>query len=397
LPSVSRGASSRRQSARDAAWEMDSAAAAHPGPGIQIIQATPKSSPCPSERTTHGNGGSSSSNIKMLDRFKRKRYDDNSIDSITEYPDDCNHQYRSSVSKQSDNNNVGYSNSNTHQNNKALVSSDNVNVESINEQQQQPLQQPQVIRRAPLASLSSFKMSSADCVDSENINGSVFDDDSCAEDTDDDLEQFSTDSDVISLTSPPASNQHVRGEGRKKAAVVVASATSADHANDESVVVVVVDDDEEEERTPSRSPATVTCAASNRNVDDGDVKNNKLQTTNSVGLSPSESIERQRSNDTIRPASYSGCSSSNASIKKTNSSECVTINVVELKQKTNNDENEKSSLKPSTPSSSVILEMPVLAKQNELNNPGETTTPTTLNPDPSVPCQARKWSKETLF
>jgi hypothetical protein len=317
LSSYSRGSS--RRASRDM-FDIDGY------PGIHIIEATPKTSPCPSERQSiyAAGNGSVKDHIKMLDRFKRKRHDDNSIDSITEYPDENNHQYRSEHKELSENV-VVHSNSNNTPQSKTLVSSDNIS------------HQP-VIRRAPLASLSSFKMSSIECQDSD-ANGSVFDE-SCADTDDDvDMEQFSTDSDEISLQSPPATNQHLPPVNGKHASSL-----------DKNCDVVIVA------------------------IDKNDGKDGFLE--------PCMNIERQRSNDklstTTRPAS-SGCISSNASDKKSNSSECVTINV-DYKN-----ENEKTSLKPSAPSS-VILEMPALAKDENEAASGE-----------GNPGNARKWSKETLF
>lgn len=305
-------------------WEMESGY-----PGIQIIEPTPKSSPCPSERQTHWN---SKDHIKMLDRFKRKRSDDNSIDSITEYPDENNHKYRSDHEASE---NVVNSNSNTPQN-KAVVSSDSIS------------HQP-VIRRAPLASLSSFKMSSIECQDSD-ANNSVFDE-SCA-DTDDDMEQFSTDSDEISLQSPPPSTQHLP--------MIEVNGRNDSCFSKESEVV---------------------CPNLNK-------VSNSIRVHSSGELSkPCENNERQRSNDKLspRPASCSGCISS--SDKKSTSSECVTINVVDYK----NENEEKSPLKPSAPSS-VILEMPVIAQRSE-STPKE---PLVDESEISVP-ETSCWSKETLF
>lgn len=332
LSSTSRG-SSRRPS-RDC--EMDVGF-----PGIHIIEATPKSSPCPSERQAH---------IKMLDRFKRKRHDDNSIDSITEYPDENNHQYRSDNNELSENVVVN-SNSNTPQS-KTLVSSDNIS------------HQP-VIRRAPLASLSSFKMSSIECQDSEEA-GSVFDE-SC-NDTDDDMEQFSTDSDEISLQSPPLSDQH-----RPKLEMNGKNESSLDKNCDASVVIVTIDKSDDQPQLHK--------------------VNNSISV---LSTEPCEDIERQQSNDklsTTRPASCSGCISSHASDKNSNISECVTINVVDYKS----ENDEKPSLKPSAAAaapSSVILEMPVLAKQNESTSANE---PVAIDAELSTAGTSRKWSKETLF
>lgn len=321
LSSNSRG-SSRRPS-RSEMWEMEPA-----NPGIHIIEATPKTSPCPSERQTHGGV---KDHIKMLDHFKRKRNDDNSIDSITEYPDEQTHQYRSDHEASK---NVVVVNSNSNIPIKELVSSDSIS------------QQP-VIRRAPLASLSSFKMSSIECQDSDgNCSGL---DESCA-DTDDDMEQFSTDSDEISLQTPPPSIQHVKMNGKNFSCL---SRENEIHAklNEAS---------------------------------------NSTRVHSSGELSkPCENIERQRSNDKLspRPASCSGCISSRASDKKSISSECVTINVLDYK----NDE-KPSPFKPSAPSS-VILEMPVIAQQSE----SATKEPQVADPDPSAAETSCKWSKETLF
>lgn len=347
-----------------------------PYPGIHIIEATPKSSPCPSERLSHGKD-----HIKMLDRFKRRRNEENSIDSISEYPDENIPQHYQSSDSRISENVVINSHSNIHQSN-TLMSSDNaINLDNLSHQQ--------LIRRAPLASLSSFKMSSIECQDSEEANGSVFGE-SCA-DTDDDMEQFSTDSDEISLQSPPTTDRHIpierhhlNGEHSKASPMKDISICDA------SVVVDIGNDDVKcsfKSHSPYRKP--IAAAIDKVNV----VHKTK---SNSIGLiatsesiiesEPCEIIERQRSNDKLSTpsASYSGCISS--SDKKSNSSECVTINVVELKN------NENSSVKPSNvPISSVILEMPVLVKQDEAS------PATSVDPDPSIPGPSRKWSKETLF
>lgn len=315
-------------------------------PGIHIIEPTPKSSPCPSERQMHATGAGKD-HIKMLDHFKRKRNDDNSIESITEYPDENNHQYRSDTNELSDN--VVNSSSNTPQC-KTLVSSDTIS------------HQP-VIRRAPLASLSSFKMSSIECQDSDANGSSVFDE--SLADTDDDMEQFSTDSDEISLQSPPTTDIH-----RPKASPKDAAATNGktESSLDKNCDVVIVNVDKNDDGPGAagefkrvHSPNVFSCGAL------------------------AEPPERQRSNDKLStgPASNSGCHSSSASDKKSTSSECVTINVVDRKI------DEKSSPKPSAPSA-VILEMPVIVAQADESNPEEA-----IEPDPAV--TSRKWSKETLF
>lgn len=216
-------------------------------------------------------------------------------------------------------------------------------------------------------------MSSIECQDSD-ANGSGFDG-SCA-DTDDDMEQFSTDSDEISLQSPPLTDQHLPIYNKHE--VNGNNESILDKNCDATVVNIDKSDDDAIDAERDKPPP------------------NKVNNSISVfptgeNAEPCEDIERQRSNDkisTTRPASYSGCISSSASDKKSKSSECVTINVVDYK----NENDEKSSLKPSAPSS-VILEMPVLAKQNE-SSPNDSVS---VDPDPSMPGPSRKWSKETLF
>lgn len=244
-------------------------------------------------------------------RLKRNRHDDNSIDSISEYPDENSHQCSDNTDQLSETVVVD-SKSNTPQN-KMLVSSD-VNMS----------QQP-VIRRAPLASLSSFKTSSIENQNSEDADGSVFEG-SC-NDTDEDVDvELQTDSDEISQ-SPPNTDQHVpNGKVKKKC---------------ETRVV----------------------------VDRKEVKANQTK--------------ESQNDKTV------GCISSSPSDKKSTSSDCVTINLVNYKHDGNH--GEIISSKPTAPSS-VILEMPMLVKQNETSQIDLATT----DPDPSA-SSSRRWSKETLF
>lgn len=272
---------------------------------INIIDATPKTSPCPSER--HSVAGSAlmmKDHIRLTkDRFKRKRLDDNSIDSITEYPDESNHQYRSDEAETITENVASVTND-AH-GSKTLLNSDIAPPQ---------LPQPDETRRAPLASLSSFKMSSQE-FQSEVTEGSVFDD--SADDTDDDvdMEQFSTDSDELSLQSPTLTDR-----------------------------------------------TTKTARKSDKVIETLDMP----------------------------AAAGSGRASSCSNKKlKPKSSECITINVDEC----------KTPVKPSTPSS-VILEMPVLAKSR--NEAASSNLTDCLEPEPSTSSTTtavtqRKWSKETLF
>jgi hypothetical protein len=313
LSSYSRG-SSRRQSRE--MWENYNEMASGVGnghPGINVIEPTPKSSPCPSERQTFTNNiGMMKDHIRIMDRFKRKRHDDNSIDSISEYPDENNHQRSEEADEAAT---IELSDLSSAQLSRTLVTNDTLKKQL--EQKQQQLQQQQITeetRRAPLASLSSFKMSSVE-FQSDVTNGSVFED-SCADDTDDDvdMEQFSTDSDELSLQSPPLTDA--------------------------------------------------------------------TQKPSSIKLTVEKNLD---------VASCSGHVSSASDKKsKSNSSECVTINVVECKD---DQKNVTSPIKPSTPSS-VILEMPILAtKQGESSNLSDN-----IESDPSqASTKKRKWSKETLF
>lgn len=286
---------------------------------INIIEATPKTSPCPSERHTVASGGLlMKDHIRLTkERFKRKRLDDNSIDSITEYPDESNHR---SDEAETITENVASDSNNAH-GSKALVNnSDKAQPQLPHAQQQQPADET---RRAPLASLSSFKMSSAE-FQSEVTEGSVFDD-SCADDTDDDvdMEQFSTDSDELSLQSPTLTDRTTKA----------------------------------------------------------------AQKTDKVG-------EVMETLNMPAAAGGSGRASSCSNKKfKTKSSECITINVDECKD-------EKSPVKPSTPSS-VILEMPILASKSR-NEATSSNLTECHEPEPSTSSTTtaatqRKWSKETLF
>lgn len=380
LSSLSR-ASSRRAS-RDV-WDHHQ----QHFPGIHIIEATPKSSPCPSERQSHLINNSSGSNsnkdhIKVLGRFKRRRHEDNSIDSISEYPDEVIEKTITTAATANSNynemsinvNNNSNNNQQNHQqkiNSKMLVSNNNNNHNSskIDDDTSHNNNGSSCVkaadngeRRAPLASLSSFKMSSAECADSmEDANGSVFEA-SCA-DTDDDLEQFSTDSDEISLQSPPSTDQHVPSGGNSGSTVVKC---------DNSVIL---------RDSPAATPVAVAVV---------------------------EDIERQqRSNDklsTIRPVNY--LITSDKAIKS-NSSECFAS--VDY----NNEK--RSSLKPSTltpTSSAVILEMPVLVKHEQPSPSHHHDSDTHRLLDPAIDptddddennaaagksSSNRKWSKETLF
>lgn len=378
LAPLSRASSSSRRASRDTSFDHETH---QQFPGIHIIEATPKSSPCPSERQSHLTCRDGMDHMKIFGRFKRRKHEDNSIDSISEYPDEVTQATSNGECEPVTDNDVVVVNSNSNnqqnhhhrRNSKKLMSSNNnnhldddishnksnTNNNNNNNENGNNNNNNNGERRAPLASLSSFKMSSAECADSMELdaNGSVFDDASCA-DTDDDMEQFSTDSDEISLQSPPSTDQHVPSGGSTGGSTVKC---------DNSVILL-----KSGEKTLRDS-------------------------------SKAEDIERQKNDktkmSTIRPVNYLMTSNK--------SSECVA---------TVDYNNEKYSLlKPSTPtstSSAVILEMPMLAKQ-DIEQPSQThhdsDTHRLLDPaidlsltiDDDEKCAVgtsnRKWSKETLF
>ncbi|XP_049548275.1 pneumococcal serine-rich repeat protein [Anopheles darlingi] len=248
LPPISRSPS-RQQSRDDTAdWEPFY-------PGINIIEPTPKSSPCPSERIAHrthdyerpstsGNGTGGHQQRSAADRERERRRAeeqllrpsatavgarsaapyadaDSSIDCISEYPigsgcleDGFGYRQQRPPSTARHSSHLedlsiatlrdarcGTAGTGQHPySNSALIISSISS--TTGHQGTNGVTVP--VRRAPLASLSSFRMSSADCQDTEPKScgsDSVFGDDSGA-DTDEDLQQFSTDSDELSLTMP---------------------------------------------------------------------------------------------------------------------------------------------------------------------------------------------------
>lgn len=295
LPTLSRGSS--RRASRDTRdnpidlremWELEYA------PGIQVIEATPRTSPCVSERLAHAAPDST----KKLDRMRLKESEDLSIDSITEYPEANNNG----------NNAVDFNGS----------------------------KQQVEMRRAPLASLSSFKMSSADFPDSDKRSrgsDSIFVEDSLA-DTDEDMEQFSTDSDEISLTVTP----------------------------------------------PVLEPSVIV------NIDNVEAEHQLPKFRSGSAQPPSTHFEGDGAAQ-MRPASFSSFSNLNESSNINNNfnvgsvpsanSECVEITMPLSPNNLSNLNN----------SSSVILELPVIAQ----------TESSSISAPLDLPGSSRKWSKETLF
>lgn len=453
LPPASRG-SSRRPS--KAEWEHE----LQYGPGIHIIEATPKSSPCPSERYMHEK--------KRAERLKLKqRYDDNSIDSISEYPDETNNN----INCQAEDFSINLHNS-THQN---IETSCNNNTSSLANN---------VTRRAPLASLSSFKMSSAEFPDSEVYQKSYGSDSVFVEsvaDTDEDMEQFSTDSDEISLTQTPppenVSEQHqlistniIDSRFNEKlsnkllnnnnklcdasgASVVVNIDKLSDFKDDSSLISSNL-----EQEIQSQKEQHSFFFEQRQRMQQQQQKNRQktpqtqIYKSNSANLFEAQIItERQQQNDkmTRRPAS-SGClTSSNfnssftneSSLSNNNSSSRSNITVLQANSSnnlhhdnSNNNSNHSSNVPPAgcieinvieaiDPSSeqpptlispvsptaqhsshSQSPSHPSISSNNQNNSssvilelPVIESSSTSSQIDPCIPGTSRKWSKETLF
>lgn len=437
LPPISRSPS-RQQSREDRSQMMNGSALGATCadwdafyPGINIIEATPKSSPCPSERVAHR-----STSLSARDSFTSRKHrlcDDSSIDCISEYPDTNGAEFshnqkplRQSYSSSSKIDDISIANHN---------SSSNI-----------------VVRRAPLASLSSFKMSSADCQDSDLRScgsDSVFDD-SCA-DTDEDLQQFSTDSDelsipdegecsaapvVIKVAGPSTSVSYsveTAGTGGKAAGQSSSSSSTnriqqqrqCDASSAATSDTVYVD---------IEHPNETSCLSSLSNSNRRGKAKLKTDKVNLVTKIETKAIiERQQQNDSrdrspsprssaqatvpqlhgksmtlttvsgsTLPSNQTSSSHSNSHKSKGNNNisssnpnnenddnsnqvedasntKCVEVNVI-IK-------NHSSNIK----SPSVILELPILTID-------EDSSQSPLSPvDPCVPGPSRKWSKETLF
>uniref|UniRef100_A0AAG5D812 Uncharacterized protein n=1 Tax=Anopheles atroparvus TaxID=41427 RepID=A0AAG5D812_ANOAO len=279
LPPISRSPS-RQQSRDDTAdWEPFY-------PGINIIEATPKSSPCPSERVAHRSGGGDSER-PTTSRGRRgphltpqpststggprpttSQYDDSSIDCISEYPvthgwsvdDGFGYRQRqpSSFGRHYGNgciDDISIANGSAHPLRATGNNHRNTNSNSVKADSGKPEQaggsNGSSVRRAPLASLSSFKMSSAECQDTEPKScgsDSVFGDDSGA-DTDEDLQQFSTDSDELSLTMPYEEEEEEEADGyREKGQRTARAGPSRGTLYRRQSTLAKCDDDDEDEQ-----------------------------------------------------------------------------------------------------------------------------------------------------
>lgn len=360
LPAISSENPSRRQSTTDT-WD-------YYYPGIHVTQPTPKTSPCPSE-------------ISINEKRKIGRHksliEQDSFDCISEYP------------AATINNNVEIQQKTTKLDGSSVVDNNS----------------SKIIRRAPLASLSSFKVSSVDYQDSDLRSlgsDSVFAESYA--DTDDDMEQFSTDSDEISdAQSPP--NTRTTITAQRSGIGSNCSTISADiepkprayidggafddfpsvclsSTKNDSVTLLntfetkaIIERHQHQNATAEQllsirpaqqyQSATPPSSIRMRSAAYGDGSGDTINNSNVINLS-SYNNDKPNSNQNINEINR------NNNYK---TSECVDdVNVVVV--------DNRSIVSPS-----VILELPVITTQETIEQPI----------DPSLPGPSRKWSKETLF
>lgn len=252
-----------------------------------------------------------------------------------------------------------------------------------------------------MASLSSFKVSSVDYQDSDLRSlgsDSVFAESYA--DTDDDMEQFSTDSDEISdAQSPP--NTRTTITAQRSGIGSQCSTISADIEPKPREYLDGAFDDFPSVSLSSTKNCSVTL--SNTFETKAIIERHQHQNATAEQLLSIRSAQQFQSATpsslVARPAMYAGSSetinnsnvinlssynnkkpNSNQNINEINrnnykTSECVDdVNVVVV--------DNRSIVSPS-----VILELPVITTQDTIEQPI----------DPSLPGPSRKWSKETLF
>uniref|UniRef100_A0A182Y3F1 Uncharacterized protein n=1 Tax=Anopheles stephensi TaxID=30069 RepID=A0A182Y3F1_ANOST len=507
LPPISRSPS--RQQSRDDTTDWEPFY-----PGINIIEATPKSSPCPSERIAHRTHGTDSERPSTSRGSRTGQlltpqpstsgggpriitaplFDDSSIDCISEYPigstleDGFGYRQRQQPTTRHYGNGrsdeVSLANGGIlHQprtvsvaegRNTTVHTNTSSNSANINHASGSG-----TVRRAPLASLSSFKMSSIDCQDTEPKScgsDSVFGEDSGA-DTDEDLQQFSTDSDELSLTMPyedDEDQQRVQRVGPSRGSLYRRQSTLAqgDEEEDEDDGTLLPRDD-------ARPPEPLSVYELEHELNDRQHQVHQVPTTDTSYLSSlsishrsgtkagagsrsSERggpgvgkrietkaiIERQQPNDSNQPRQSplgaipkvpphesdrkramlqtrtpttitkttvpptvtvhlpdddrpAGSSSSRrsdpnptstrpGSADVTRQQQCVEVNVIIKNSSSGNSSNNTTIKSPS-----VILELPILAIDED-EDPSSSAPALSAN-DPCIPGPSRKWSKETLF
>uniref|UniRef100_A0A182MZ07 Uncharacterized protein n=1 Tax=Anopheles dirus TaxID=7168 RepID=A0A182MZ07_9DIPT len=501
LPPISRSPS--RQQSRDDTTDWEPFY-----PGINIIEATPKSSPCPSERIAHrvGHGpdmerpstsrgragtsqlltpqaSTSSTATGGGPRIVTALYDDGSIDCISEYPigstveDGFGYRQRQRSSGSSHHYGNGRSdevsiangttsrhqrpggeqrNTTTHTNNSSNGVNSNHNAattSTTNNSTVCPGGTGAVVRRAPLASLSSFKMSSLECQETDPKSGgsdSVFGEDSGA-DTDEDLQQFSTDSDELSLTMPYEEEEaapSARTQRTGRGSLYRRQSTLAQGDEEDDGTLLPRDPDHPSGTRPSyeiehelhhphhhhhhhlhqQQPATDTSYISSLSISNRSGTGTRVgsragdRSGPGVGKRVVETkaiIERQQPNDSQSRQSPLGAipkaTPEPVDRKRTmpivtvhqpddgrpggssSQQQCVEVNVI-IKNSSSSTGGSSSS-NNTIKSPSVILELPILAidEDDDPSSSAGAAGPALSTNDPCIPGPSRKWSRETLF
>lgn len=178
----------------------------HQPPDIQLTQPTPRVSPCLSERINDQklyydgggivSGSGSGGNVRRWKKAQRRRsIDQESFDSISTYPERSRQFYYDEIEEEELAENTVLAKQINKLGLESRCLDDTMLKYTLNNTFQSNLLSN---RRAPLASISSLKISSIDCQDSDlrsPVSDSVFEE--IYADTDDDMDQFSTDSDEL--------------------------------------------------------------------------------------------------------------------------------------------------------------------------------------------------------
>lgn len=423
LPTVS-----RRSSFRDDT-DIEAQRQSHVHPEIEIIKATPKESPnISSERQSfkETQQGVELRNLRRLPTLS-SNVDDNGFDDIAEYPDE-------------------------------IVIEEPKRHKKEPEQPPPPPQPPDESRRAPLASLSSFKLSSADCNDSIELHSlgsdTVFDD--YYADTEDDMEPLSTDSDQFSCSnvvepSPRksilknANNNTDNSNNKCTCDSITISQAGSSGTGSGNEIIIISDSRGNRISIIPRFKTDPSCSSLGQTktfetqaiIERHDSDTIKATTSSTItatipctetGGGSDTNLQKHRTKffnliDVKRPAStmtsYSSSSKPNLfrNISRSNSLTKKTKKQISSNNN-NNDSSEEDDDNIETQrqisarcvdasvvvrdlSPCVVLELPLLAAQGDAKEKEEErqeqefANPTTLDPDTGG--TARKWSRETLF
>lgn len=208
----------------------------HQPPDIQLTQATPRVSPCSSERnerlyydgSASGSGGSggAAANRRWKKAQRRRSIDQDSFDSASTYPDRSRRFYYDEIEEEELAENTVLAQQINKLGLETRCLDDTMLKYTLNNTFQTNLLSN---RRAPLASISSLKMSSIDYQDSDlrsPVSDSVFEE--TYADTDDDMDQFSTDSDVELQNADFLPSKEIKTRSRKTCSKTVARVERAD-------------------------------------------------------------------------------------------------------------------------------------------------------------------------